>query len=461
MPRMVAPGVLLFLLLLSPLLHGQGVYVFPPGPDSNTTIDIRVPLYCPGPISASVAGSVIHVRVEDAADQCGEPPFLRPFGVKVGPLPPGQYRVEVDAGRLDRRTTTFVVRNAGPKAFRVAPFAIPSTGEPRLPVRITNAPGEAPLCPGGQCTIRVGEIVVAQKRVEANGDVVFDAPPHAPGVVDVTIRRPGGGADVTVRAALYYFDRGAPPDMSVFERVLFPVLFDAPGANGSLWRSEAAILNPRPWFVETYNDIQPIVCIAPPCGERVAPGQFLRWSGGSYPQGVALLVPRGEADELAFSLRVRDLSRAAEGFGTEVPVVREADMFRNAGMTLLDVPLDSRYRVKIRAYVFDPLHVQTGGAVGVLIVRSDGTRTRLRADLRRRNCAAGSCAATPLYGELDLPAGREGARADIYLSTPDDALSWAFASVTNNGTQQVTLVTPDGFGGPPCTPGEHCPDDEF
>jgi hypothetical protein len=71
-----------------------------------------------------------------------------------------------------------------------------------------------------------------------------------------------------------------------------------------------------------------------------------------------------------------------------------------------------------------------------------------------RSCSgAASCASTPWYAEIDLPVRGDDERANLYVTPPAGAgLAWAFATVTNNETQQVTVVTPDGKGGEPCNP---------
>jgi hypothetical protein len=163
-----------------------------------------------------------------------------------------------------------------------------------------------------------------------------------------------------------------------------------------------------------------------------------------------MIVPRPEADSLAFALRVRDVSRAEEGLGTEVPVVREKDMFVNTVMTLLDVPLDPRYRVKLRVYALDPFFGNAGLAASVTLVDvRTGVRTERNIPLER-SCQGPLCVAVPAYGELDLEAGQQGERVNVYISSHEESLTWSFASITNNDTQQVTIVTPDGVGGIPC-----------
>ena len=139
---------------------------------------------------------------------------------------------------------------------------------------------------------------------------------------------------------------------------------------------------------------------------------------------------------------MRDTARQAEGYGTQVPVVRERDMFVNSDLTLLDVPIDPRYRVKLRIYAFDsgeyPVFVTVYRAVGPIDVHHVPLS---------RSCSGLECEAIPWYGELDLPPGGTNERVNLYFGVGIDAPAWAFASVTNNETQQVTIVTADGQGG--------------
>jgi hypothetical protein len=280
-----------------------------------------------------------------------------------------------------------------------------------------------------------------------DGSWWFPAPAHAPGLVSVR-GQTANGNDFTIPDGLYYYDRSAPPESSVFERILFPVLFEAGGARGSHWVSEAAIANRRPWYVETWNEVVPYECITAPCGERISPSSSVAFDGAGYPYGIALVAPRAESEHLAFSLRVRDTSGEGYGYGTQVPVVRERDMIRNADLTLLDLPVDPQHRTKIRIYVFDSDDRDASVGIHQLPYRGSGPSEEQIVRLRR-TCAGASCAATPAYGELDLRAGEAGERVSVYITTGAGTLAWAFASVTNNETQQVTVVAADGAGGRP------------
>lgn len=423
------------------------VSVFPPGPTSDDEVTLQVSDTCSARVTSLTRdGSDINVTLAQQGP-CPSPPIEYPVEIALGELPPGQYRVRVEQAGFELRTLAFLVRNAEPVPFALRPWAIPTF--PRGHVVRIVPPDPVQLCGGFDCSafrLEVGGVVYGIRDLDLpNGGIGFAAPAREAGPVEVRITNAKG--TFVIPAGLVYFDPGAAPDRSVFEPVLFPVLFSTDGVNGSRWRSEAVLANPNEWAVQNWNAIDSIVCVTFPCGELLAPKARNNFEGQGYPQGVALLVPRGESEGLAFSLRIRDISRDAESYGTTVPVVRERDLLRNAEVTLLDVPLDPRFRTKVRVYAFpDPVYV-TGIIPPQAGVRV-GTAER-RWFLLARSCEGDRCAAVPYYGDFDIPPGREGESADVYVDLPERALGWAFASVTNNVTQQVTVVAPAGKGGRP------------
>ncbi|HEX6083617.1 MAG TPA: IPT/TIG domain-containing protein [Thermoanaerobaculia bacterium] len=442
--------LLLLLVAALPLAAQEEILVLPPGPTTDTFVTLRLDVYCNPILSHTVTrtGTTIVVAATPRGGTCPSPPLPLPYDVELGFLPSGQYTVEVRLPWGQTFTESFIVRNAKPGLVDVRPFAVPM-----MPIgsRLRLASDMA-LCAGEDCsgvTVTVGGVVVPGNRLSASSDgsVFFTPPPHAPGLVDVSVT--ANGVTRTTPNALYYYDPAAEPDPSVWERILFPVLFNSGGAHGSEWVSEAAIFNPGRWFVENFNRIDTLPCIDYGCTGLLSPNGFLSFGGSSYVNGVALLVPRPEAEHVAFSLRVRDVARQAEGFGTEVPVVREEDLYAGT-ITLLDVPLDPRYRTKVRLYAFDGSPFS--GFVA-LHDPKDGTRVTGHAVPMRRSCSGIACAWTPAYGELDLPSGSADERVNVYVTAGQyGSKGWAFASITNNDTQQVTIVTPDGRGGLPCNP---------
>ncbi|HYK02732.1 MAG TPA: hypothetical protein VE974_13320 [Thermoanaerobaculia bacterium] len=423
---------LLLVALALPLGAQNAITVVPATPSSADAIELRIP-YCFPDEPPVVERSGFEIKVTFGDSFCGSPPILGQQEVPLPPLPPGEYHVAVhdgtDPGLNLVATATFVVTEAE-HLVDVRPSVIP-TAPGGLEVLFPYSNALEAFCPGA-CTFRIGGVEVEYTfRHLADGEyVVLQPPPHAAGFVDVEISN--ATQTRVLKNAVYYFDRGAPPDLAVFERVLFPVLFNARGGHGSDWQSEALMASTsQVWHVPTFSD------------GVFRPNEIRTWPGQpQYPHGTALLVPRSESNHLWFALRVRDVSRVAEGFGTEIPVVRESQMFRGT-MTLLAVPLDPAYRVKLRIYAFGELETDNLGRISGF-----GTFS-----MQRSCSSAANCAATPWYAEIDLPVRGDDERVNLYVTPPAGAgLAWAFATVTNNDTQQVTVVTPDGTGGEPCNP---------
>jgi hypothetical protein len=409
-------------LLLSALLIAipafARVATNPSAPTSAGPVELIVHGPCGSNGHANRAPFVVSVYLRPPAQPCDPP--LTTLVVPLGRVPVGEYRVNVrvDGSNAITESGSFVVRDgrANVATMQVHPFVVPAnTEEGALVTVLSNGPLCNPKCP----LIAVDDFYLPPDQVSGDEHTLtFRAPEHEPGLVDVKVN----GAFITLLpGALYYFDRNAEPLPSVFERVLFPVLFRAAGANGSQWISEAAVANTADWPIPTFNTL----------------------GDDGYPRGVALLVPAGESDRLAFSLRVRDLTQ--DSFGTEVPVVRERDLVMSGELTLLDVPIDPRYRTKLRLYAFDDQP-----SVASVLVHDETLSVPMS-----RECSGLACAWTPYTGEVDVPPGGANELAAIYVSVGGPGVpAWAFASITNNETQHVTIVAPDGKGGRPCNPCE-------
>ncbi len=436
-------ALILAVVVLVGSAQGAPVSVLPPHPTSADPVVLYVASHgCPfSTVNAIRTGSGVTVTL--ASSQC-DPPFIGVVPVSLGTFPAGRYHVVTTIDGEAQEPLDFVVFDANPKAI-VRPFVVP-TNTSGFPIQFTFAP-DFDLCGDATCDwlIDIGGVKYRSRDVVPHQtDFVLNAPDRlGPGLYDVKITNSKG--TTVIVGAIYYRAPGAAPDPAIFERVLFPVLFRSGGAVGSEWRSEAVISNPTNFTIHNANTIEPGVCIHHPCGEQLAPKARRAFSGEQYPQGVALMVPRPEAGNLAYSLRVRDVSREANNFGTEVPVVRESEMVRNGELTLLDVPLDPRYRTKLRIYTFPvPAAEGLGGGFDNIQVRMvENGHTAYAPPTRfSRDCTGVSCAWTPRYTEIDLPSRGEDARADVYVAITNASLGWAFASITNNKTQQVTTVTP-------------------
>lgn len=208
---------------------------------------------------------------------------------------------------------------------------------------------------------------------------------------------------------------------------------NVPGAHGSLWSTELVIENSSDKNVYLYH-YSCIICGAPPpLGVDVFLPAQSTVRNPTVTQnnalGAILYAFPTEAPAVRLHLRVRDLSRQAETFGTEVPVVTDAD-FRST-VRLLDVPVDPRFRVTLRIY-----SLRTDPPVTVTLLANSGT-----APLQTFNVALnhGGAQLDPVAGLIGNSA--VGSAVRVVVDSPTKEPIWAFASVTNNDTEDVTVIT--------------------
>lgn len=221
--------------------------------------------------------------------------------------------------------------------------------------------------------------------------------------------------------------QGLPPG----ERMLLPVFTEqVPGAFGSLWRSELWVYNDNleSAGVGLVGDVPAKSTSGPVLGQRPT---------GATPGAVMTALPHLAAG-LSFNLRVRDLSRSAESFGTEIPVVRESEFFTSK-VTLLNVPTDSRFRPMLRVYQFLGF-LQPPATVRVRFYRTGQTPDLLLEQLTLSLEGSGALA----YAQLSsLPLDSiSDPTVRVEIESIGSMRFWAFVSITNNETQHVTIITP-------------------
>lgn len=250
------------------------------------------------------------------------------------------------------------------------------------------------------------------------------------------------------------------------EKVLLPIVLDrapVPGAHGSQWTTSLWISNTadQPVLIWHYDyGCMLVLCSQPP----TPPGTSFRPTNSALlpVPGIFLYVDRAHADAVAFSLRVQDISRQAQTWGTEIPIVRERDW--RSRITLLDVPVTAGFRNLLRIYEYsdetvvpvririygispdqrhplsaaaDPLLGET--TLQVLPITAYHPRTPPEGPVARGYY--------PGYAQLaDFPGsaparGHDRIRIDVESLSPGKMI-WAFVAVTNDVTQHVTLVTP-------------------
>ncbi len=366
--------------------------------------------------------------------------------VEVGPLPARTWELRAVLGDVVI-ASTFVTVVEAEHPFEIIPSSSPLEGG--IPVRLRPGFGECSISPCQEYRVLFDGVAAALSAGATGSDVVVIPPPHAPGRVDVTIHTPNG-ATITRENAFLYFDAAEEPSPEAFERILVPLMFEGEGALGSRWTSALTVHNSGETGIDPWN---PLVRCGPGerCHPQIPPGATLHLTPstlGSWIHGYIFAVPREQASDLDFSLHIRDLSRQAESFGTEVPVVRERDLPRSP-IVLLDVPLDPRFRKMLRIY---DLSAIDGTPVSIRFRLDDGTpvggesRHLLTTVIR---CVTTPCwfpepaaIALPLF-DAALPPNitQDHLHVEIEPLAPHSRL-WAFVTVTNNETQQVTTITP-------------------
>ncbi|HUR79715.1 MAG TPA: hypothetical protein VM733_03050 [Thermoanaerobaculia bacterium] len=304
-------------------------------------------------------------------------------------------------------------------------------------------------------TLTVGGQAIAPDNVFLSESTVgaWFANDFPPGPADVVLRLPD--RTITVPNAVTFV---ADAD---YETILLPHTpgNPLPGANGSRWRVEMLLRNDSPYSVMLEVPMFEYTLISPPPPDWfVVPPQTTA-NVHVYTDGGPLRVrlPKIAVKDLVVQTRFYDDARLGTNFGTRVPTVREHD-FRRGTTTLPDVPTGSGFRSTVR--VFGPDGVRRVFRVRVLTQPLLETGPWLTPPIDP--VPASEIAAYEVQTEdtgdpvkqggpwsvtlasLAIPAFPGHERVQIRIEPVDapDAPYWAYVSVTNNETQQVTLLTP-------------------
>jgi hypothetical protein len=251
-----------------------------------------------------------------------------------------------------------------------------------------------------------------------------------------------------------------------FEKVLLPLAGtgSVQGAYGSVWTNDFWVFNNSSGSSAIFADT--IGCggfplpVFKPCELMwdVPPNSQSRGDFVAFPDdppGLLLYLAKAGSASTTFNLRVQDISRQAQTWGTELPVVREAQ-FLTDRIELLNIPLDDRFRHTLRVYdpdshervtfrvtFFDTTSVARGlersaGTMLVDTVVDAQPGKTYRPNFPRVPSVAQLSNFTVSFPQLAMS---ERVRIEIRPVTPGIRF-WAFASVTNNETQHVTTITP-------------------
>lgn len=250
-----------------------------------------------------------------------------------------------------------------------------------------------------------------------------------------------------------------PQNSPTFERFLVPIFIREaiPGAFGSSWMTDFWISNSGPVPVDFGGGFD-FGCSFPPCvpgSGTLNPGVTFRPRVIARPdglQGTFVLADAQSAEGLSWALRFRDLSRQSQTWGTEVPVVREAE-FRSEKISLIDIPRTTGFREVLRVYSAGDNGAQASVRVRAYRIRSENDLPNALPDsflgesvLHLQFVSPGSSAYPGYAAVFDLGTiaslgGVDRIRLDIEPISPGVRV-WAFVTVVSNETQHATVITP-------------------
>ena len=426
MPPHRALAFLLLALGAAPLFAQLTLAIEPPDPTTATPIVLVVTEHdtCPPYPVVTRSGSTFTVQL--GAGVCLSPPMPITYRLPIGTLEAGRYEVVAIDGE-ERATKAFDVLDA--TRVYVVQSVGPATGG--TPVIVSASVEHCSGRPFTACpppTITFGGVPATNVVATDNSTFRATTPPHAPGAVEVRVTSEGKFA---AGYSFRYYDPAAPPLEELFDRILLPVLYDGPGQHGSVWATELTARNANSFPVESWRATQTLPPSAP-----------VSLDFASAPGGMFLIVPREAEPQLHFNLLVRDLSRQASDFGTQIPVVREAE-FKEEGVELLNVPLDPKFRLTLRVYGISSTVVGIGA-----YSMTDGRLIGNAALTLSGPCSSPNCASDqPAFASTGnlaglFPALPATGRVGLRIQSAGQSPIWALLTVTNNETQHVTVISP-------------------
>lgn len=337
-------------------------------------------------------------------------------------------------------TAAAAAASAGPVITSVSPVSGPVSGGTQVTIKgsgFSDVCAPPRLCPAKRPTVFFGFDPAASLTLIDAQTVVAVTAAHLPETIAVSVGQQDGSASLPDAFTFI----GDPAD--AFERILLPIyLPPTAGAFGSEFVTAFEM-----WNKENGPDVAvygvpgvcpPILCILP---DPRSPILLTHNTNATSIQPVAgtpgriLFVRKDSASAVAAMLRVFDASRVSATLGTEIPVVHERG-FHADPIALLGVPLDSRFRNTLRIYSATPAETD------VRMTIDDSTSVvHLAAGSDLFHPATGTFTAfpPPLSGGSDP--GFVTRRMTIEQLVAGSRI-WAFISVTNNETQQITIISP-------------------
>jgi hypothetical protein len=321
---------------------------------------------------------------------------------------------------------------AQPSISSVIPGIGPAAGGTTVTISGTGF-SECVICsPPAPPDVFFGNTPAASVRLVNGTTIEAVSPPHPAGTVGVTVAQFNGRT--TLDGGFTY--TGELGD--AFERVLVPIFMPpVRGPFGSEFRTLVYATNSsnRPgerallYGLDTTCFLA-LPVVGPEDARVLDPGETLELQPDcSTGPAIFFMVPKPTADRVTFNARVFDTSRGVLTHGTEIPIVRPNE-FKNGRLVLVAVPLDERFRNTLRIYSDRPTTVTV----------------TYQAEVRTVPLQAGRTPFEPAYAALgNFPRQTPNIEplANVRIEAPDGVPIWAFVSVTNNTSQEITIVSPD------------------
>jgi len=287
-------------------------------------------------------------------------------------------------------------------------------------------------------TVQFDGIPSSDVTIIGSRQVQAVAPPHArEAIVNIEVITPSWRE--TIRGQFAFV---VPRD-----EVLVPFTFQsAPGYGGSRWSTELWVHNEADHDVSLTPkicsglfgleecDVAPLI-VASKGSLLVPSGQFYWMTPGTY-----YAIPRADADQLSFDLRLLDETHP-DTSATSIPVVRVQPRTK---LVLLNVPNDGHGRMLLRAYGFTQdfaVHVydlDSGERLADELIEY-----WLPTDIGGGPTYPGFAAQSSAI--FDVPAVRKARRLRVEVENARSefpTFMWAIITITDKVTQHVTVITP-------------------
>lgn len=332
--------------------------------------------------------------------------------------------------------------SADPVINSISPSVAPAAGGTTVVIRGSGF-ATCPICsPPSPPAVYFGQMPAASVVLTDSSTLIVVTPPMIAMTVDVTVSQFGGSAWVPQAFTF----TGA----SDYQPVLMPVFTaEVAGAFGSKFVTEVSAAN-RGTTPVNFLGLDTSCFLSSPVLGPLSTRTIEAGVGKTttiptncnYGRVARLLYVRSaDLEHASFGIRVHDTSRDAISHGTEIPVVRMSDT-TTGPLVFAQVPTDERFRAMLRVYTMSNQESQV--AVTVNGITSYVT------------LEPGADPFEPAYGTFtdfprhdQLPSGEDKVtvtvRPVVPITSPPSSAErfWAFITVTNNTTQEITTITPD------------------